>query len=163
LRRVGFFVRSRTYLDRAKYVRRVVFDKTGTLTTGVPRVTNPTAFDALSAADRSAVYNLAIRSTHPKSIAVGRALDDRCVSLRDGDDIEELPGLGIRGTFDGHAYFLGRDHAEQLVVTKNGEVLVTVECREDLRPGGAATVGALRREGYGVALLSGDRADRVAH
>jgi Cu2+-exporting ATPase len=75
LRRLGLHVRSGGFLDRALAVKKVVFDKTGTLTTGVLRVVDDAPLRRLDPRARRALYNLVARSTHPRSLAVKRALD----------------------------------------------------------------------------------------
>jgi len=77
LRRVGLYVRTPGFLDRAAEVRRVVFDKTGTLTTGRLRLTSgsETALRELSVDEREKLYALAARSGHPKSRAITATLE----------------------------------------------------------------------------------------
>ena len=67
LRRAGLFVRKARFLERAVEVEQVAFDKTGTLTLGVLEVSNVERIAALPEFDRDVLYNLAVRSSHPKS------------------------------------------------------------------------------------------------
>ncbi len=107
LRRAGLFVRTQRFLNRAPRVRRIVLDKTGTLTTGVPRLVDAAPLDVLDSAERAALYDLAARSTHPKSLAVARALDDRGLALRPAVEVTEVPGAGLESHIDGHVHRLG--------------------------------------------------------
>jgi len=168
LRRVGLFVRTPGFLDRAAEVERVVFDKTGTLTTGALVVTNEEALSALSPRERHIAYDLAVRSSHPKSRAVATSLErlgaggafDATLAVR------ELAGKGLEVTVGGHTYRLGapswaakaRDAAvpADVVLAEDGRVLAAIVTGEELRSDAAAEVVALAREGYEPYVLSGD-------
>ncbi len=156
LRRVGLFVRSATFLDRAARVRRVVFDKTGTLTTG--RLRALADFSSLSPEARVALVNLANRSNHPKSAAVARAVGHD--GFRDDLTVIEHVGHGVELELDGHNYTLGRG-GRDLAFSVDDRVLLDIETTEDLRADAAREVQALRDDGYEVGILSGDTGDRV--
>ncbi|HJL29002.1 MAG TPA: heavy metal translocating P-type ATPase metal-binding domain-containing protein, partial [Polyangiaceae bacterium LLY-WYZ-15_(1-7)] len=67
LRRRGLFVRTRSFLDRARALRRLVFDKTGTLTTGRLSLADEAPLDALDDEARAVLAALAASNAHPKS------------------------------------------------------------------------------------------------
>lgn len=171
LRRRGLFVRTPGFLDRAVDVRRVYFDKTGTLTTGELALADMRVLDRLDAASRRRLGELAVRSSHPKSRAVVRALEARGEppTFDAAVDAEETPGKGLELRAEGAVYRLGQGAwatagartsrlttARGFVFAKNGEVLATLETREDLRPDAESEVRALSRDGYEVTILSGD-------
>ncbi|MDB4927535.1 MAG: Type cbb3 cytochrome oxidase biosis protein CcoI [Myxococcaceae bacterium] len=171
LRRAGLFVRSASLLDRLPEVRRVVFDKTGTLTTGALRLLRPEALDELPDDARAALYNLVVRSTHPKSVAVRRALDasedpaDFDASLA----VREVPGAGVElAGSDGVTWRLGRgawaatEATGDLVLARSGAAVASLETAEELRPDAREEVAALAATGREVWILSGDEPARVA-
>jgi len=167
LRRAGLFVRSSTFLDRARDVRRVVFDKTGTLTTGTLGLEAPSVLDGLAADDRQALYDLAARSAHPKSLAVKRALDRYELAIRPGVAVTEHPGQGLEATIDGHLHRLGSarwvgasDDAD-LVYACDGEVRALLRTEERLRPDATREIARLRDGGYDLWVLSGDEPGKV--
>lgn len=171
LRRAGLFVRSPSFLDRATAVRRVVFDKTGTLTTGALRLADPSALDALAPDDRAALYNLAVRSTHPKSLAVRAALPDDGLRFDDSLDVRELAGRGVELTAHGRVYRLGEpawaaDHVASgdcdVVFSVDRAALARMRTEEVLRPGARAELAQLTAEGLDVWILSGDAPERVS-
>lgn len=173
LRKLGLFVRTPGFLDRAALVQRVVFDKTGTLTTGRLCIDDLTKLRGLEDEDRSRLYTLAIHSSHPKSRAVvdalGRIEEARPARMT---DVRELLGKGMELHDEGHLYRLGarawalapasvpqlepqlREH--DLLFTRDGEVLCQIETREELRRDAAAEVKALQELGYETFVLSGD-------
>ena len=159
LRRAGLLVRSATFLDRAREVRRVVFDKTGTLTTGRLAVTDAHPLETLTSEDRQALYDLVARSAHPKSLAVKRALDDRFdMRLTPGVEVTERPGEGLFAAIAGRAYAV---RAPDVTLVVDGEARAHIQTTERLRPDAAADVARLATEGFDVHVLSGDAPDKV--
>jgi Cu2+-exporting ATPase len=169
LRRAGLFVRSSSFLDRALAVRHVVFDKTGTLTSGELTLSNASALDALDAADLEALYNLAVRSTHPKSAAIRRAIDERGARYLTDLVVVEEAGRGLSLSMRGADFRLGSaawinpsvENAD-LLFAKNGAVIAVFRTDETLRLDAKAEIAELGREGYAVSILSGDESGRVA-
>lgn len=166
LRRAGVFVRSPGLLDRAAKITDLVFDKTGTLTLGELEIV-PSSCGDLAIGDRIALWNLAVRSAHPKARAVVALLADAAV-LRPDAQVEERVGEGLEGTFAGRRYRLGSPsftgHAERggdLVATRDGVVIAALQTRERFRDDAPAALSALASVGYDLHLLSGDDTARV--
>ncbi len=167
LRRAGLFVRRAGFLDRARAVRKVVFDKTGTLTTGKLELMAP---NAIPAAYRRVIYNLVVRSNHPRSQTIRRAIEDH------GDDnlldvqmyVCEFAGQGVEAVIDGHIYRLGRSSwatgqpGNRLVFAVDGNEIVCFATSEQLRGDAKQQLDQLRKDGYEPWIVSGDAADRVA-
>ncbi len=168
LRRVGLFVRTPGFLDRAAEVRRVVFDKTGTLTTGSLVVADRGPLLALRREERAIAYDLAVRSSHPKSRAIAKALEALgAVAFDARRDVREVPGKGVEAHDNGALWRLGSPawaasvrsaakDAADVVLTRNGAIAASIRTAEELRPGAADEVRALEREGYEPCVLSGD-------
>lgn len=168
LRRVGLFVRTPGFLDRAAEIRRVVFDKTGTLTTGSLVVENRDALAALAFSERSIAYDLAVRSSHPKSRAIAKALESLGVvdAFDARREVREVPGKGLEAHDHGHLWRLGSPawaanvrwtgRAPDVVLSRDGAVIAMIRTAEEARPGARSEVLALEREGYEICVLSGD-------
>jgi Cu2+-exporting ATPase len=174
LRRLGLLIRRPGFLDRATTVQRVVFDKTGTLTTGVMKLVEDGALEGLDRGKLDVLYNLVVRSAHPKSIAIKRALDtlaaDRGLRFDERLAVTEQPGKGLSLVAAGHVYRLGEPAwatstgvgAERDVVfSVDGSVCASFATMEALRPDASDEVRALQTAGYDVWILSGDSSDRV--
>ena len=170
LRRRGFFVRSSDLLDRLTQVRTVVFDKTGTLTLGHLALASPSVLDQLAPRDRDVLWNLVCRSSHPVSTCLYRALEPFCPAYDSAAAVTELPGAGLLWTREGSVWRLGRAEwavgeaceGARTVLTRDREVIAQFELREALRPDAKLELRALRADGYGVELLSGDTSQRVS-
>lgn len=170
LRRHGLFVRTPGFLDRAARVKKVVFDKTGTLTTGALTLQNPEQLDALSGDDRAALHNLVVRSNHPRSVAIRRALDSRGAHFDPDAEVIEEAGHGVTLTRGDTVWRLGAaawaapgrmapDGA--VAFARDGLVIAAFRTEEHLRKDARAEVTALRADGYDVYILSGDTQARA--
>ncbi|MBL9080053.1 MAG: heavy metal translocating P-type ATPase metal-binding domain-containing protein [Planctomycetes bacterium] len=167
LRRQGVFVRSKSLLDKARVVRKVVFDKTGTVTHGGLRAVGG---GALADDVVPVLATMVASSNHPVSQAVLQALPR--APFRAGVELEEVTGQGLRAVVDGVEWRLGGRSfagvpaaamaAREVVLARNGVLVASFRLEEDFRAGAADEVAWLRARGIEVHLLSGDREDRVA-
>ncbi len=159
--RKGVLLKDGDAFERLARIDAVVFDKTGTLTTGRPVLLN--AGD-LSRADFAVASALARGSAHPLSRAIAAAAEAQDVAPAAVSDVEELPGLGARGTLDGREARLGRAEwvggaeTEQTAAwLRVGDAApVALLFADEVRAEAAQTVAALKARGLHVALLSGD-------
>ena len=171
LRRRGLFIRRASFLDRALAIRHVVFDKTGTLTTGSLILDNPAALDLLPEHPRRALYDLVVRSSHPKSAAIREAFGSSA-TIDPMASVVERVGRGVELERDGRLWRLGDPHwacaiardadaGFDVALTVDGKWVSGFRTSERLRPDAARELAALARDGYDVSLLSGDAQARV--
>ena len=164
LLRQGILLKSATALERFAKADMVVFDKTGTLTTGQLELV-PSPVDAATLA---AAAGMAKVSRHP----LARALAAAAPEAPSMGGVEEIPGCGLRVARPDGEWRLGRrdwaagvaeDEAlgAELWLARPDCVPVRLAFVDRLREDAAAVVGELRRRGYAVALLSGDREPTV--
>jgi P-type Cu2+ transporter len=170
LRKRGLFVRDAGFFDRAARVKRIVFDKTGTLTAGVPALSNASVLTRLSAHELAVLYAMVVRSNHPKSTAVARALIVHAPSLSALPvHTAEVAGKGITCETNGARYRFGEagwalaqdSSLGGPVFTRDGELLADLELVEVARPRARQELEALAHEGYELWIASGDQDDRV--
>lgn len=172
-------------LEALAQVDAAVFDKTGTLTVGRPQVTK---VETIPPFEQGELLRLAgsveVGSGHLLARTLVEAAQRGGVVLPKATDITEAAGRGVSGTVEGHsvtvgAFSLVREHnpgaaatlhtmgnggpALRAYVTVDGRAAGRVTYADQMRPGAAAAVAALRQLGVRhVALLSGDHADNVA-
>jgi P-type Cu2+ transporter len=168
--RSGGLLNSGEAIERLASVDTILFDKTGTLTLPEPEVANAADIPA----DRLALAGrLALASRHPLAAAVTRAAHAKAPL----DAIEE-PGQGVRGEWQGIALRLGRpsfcsaERAAAEMTLADPEASVIAFCygaevhvftvRQRLRRDAADVIADLRRKGFTIEILSGDRAPAVA-
>jgi Cu2+-exporting ATPase len=175
LRRRGVFVRTRSLLDKAPLVRKVVFDKTGTVTFGGLRALPA---QQIPAAALPVLATMVASSNHPVSQAILQRLGLQCLGHTPfvaGLAVNEVVGQGLECRHDGATWRLGGrrfagvpEHApaeparrRECVLAKDGELVARFDLDEDFRSGAAGEIESLRRRGLDVRLWSGDRTDRV--
>jgi P-type Cu2+ transporter len=158
--RKGLLIKDGTALERLAEVDTVVFDKTGTLTLGTPE---PTNLDDHPAPAARVVLALAQGSSHPLAQALARALQDRGLRPAPLDEVQEVPGYGVEGLWQGSRVRLGRAawvgaeaRASTAAYLACGGETRAFDFTDRLRPGSEELVAALKAQGKHVALISGD-------
>lgn len=169
------------YLDIASKINVVAFDKTGTLTRGELTVAETRSFPGAPGGWEEAAAALESRSTHPAAQAIANCSASEGISAAgEASDVEELPGMGLKGVVDGHEVLAGnarlfesRGIALPDVDSDLNCVFIAVDGRpagcflldDALRPEAQAALDELFKAKVKTALLTGDRkasATRVA-
>nr|WP_309503225.1 heavy metal translocating P-type ATPase [uncultured Roseovarius sp.] len=164
--RRGMLIKDGTALERLAEVDTVVFDKTGTLTTGTPVLMG---LDQIDTREAGIALALAMGSAHPLSRAIVQAGQAAGIAPASVSEIEEVPGYGTRGIWQGQVVRLGRASwvgAVPLAVTASylqvGEgAPISLQFEDRLRDGAADTVAQFIARGFEVYLISGDSAPSV--
>ena len=161
----GVIVKAADGLERLSEVDTIVFDKTGTLTRGEPSLANA---DEIDDATLAAAASLAIASRHPYSRAVVRTARERGIVVAAAVGVIEQPGngllaagtrgerrLGSTGWVTGAG---GGEAGSASLWYRDGDgAPIALRFEDSLRSDAASVVSTLRRAGYRVYLLSGDR------
>ncbi|MDP3407710.1 heavy metal translocating P-type ATPase [Bosea sp. (in: a-proteobacteria)] len=158
-------------LERLAEADMVVFDKTGTLTLPEPDLLNAETIDPETLRAAAA---LATASRHPLAQAISRAAGSPAPCR----ETQEHRGLGLSAIVDGTEMRLGSAEfceaqalTEQvggsfptasLIAWRHGEACAVFAVGQRLRPDAQSSIGALRRLGLEVMILSGDRETAVA-
>ncbi|WP_326730188.1 heavy metal translocating P-type ATPase [Streptomyces phaeochromogenes] len=178
---LGILIKGPEVLESTRRVDTVVLDKTGTVTTG--RMTLQEVY-AADGTDEERVLRLAgaleHASEHPVAGAVAEGTQARTGPLAAVDGFENVAGLGVRGTVEGHAVLVGRARLleeagialpEELVAFKtraeedgrtavavawDGEARGVVTVADAVKETSAEAVRALRALGLRPVLLTGD-------
>ena len=174
--RGGVLVKGSNYLELLARVRVLVTDKTGTLTRGDFRVTDVVCAPGVS---REEVLTAAAAaeglSTHPIARSIREALGEKTVDLTVVTDAENISGKGITATVAGRSVVVGspallRERGADVpeldagaatlcCVARDGAYLGAIFIRDQVKPGAAEAVAALRKAGVEkVVMLTGDRA-----
>lgn len=169
--RMGVLVKGGAALETLGVIRCVALDKTGTLTRNRPAVIEVAPTPGTCPEQVLAIASaLEARSEHPLARAIIAATTD----VRPADDVQAEPGEGLTGVRDGSALRLGRpgwietadlaptiermQHAgaTAVLVEVDGKVIGAIAVRDELRPEAVEAITALHRDGYDVAMLTGD-------
>lgn len=164
----GILLKAADGLERLAEVDTIVFDKTGTLTLGQPELANS---DELSEAPMKLAASLAKTSTHPLCRALIAACHARdIVTIAPQSPLHEEAGMGLKTTIDGKEVRLGNRQwcsVSDQIQTQNrtSELWLKVEAQEpvffafqdSLRKDAIEVVDWLKKQGFKLALISGDR------
>ncbi|MFC5411467.1 heavy metal translocating P-type ATPase [Larkinella bovis] len=171
--RQGILFKGSVFLDLITQVKTVVMDKTGTLTQGVFKVQEVNAQTLPVEELTRLTAALESKSTHPVATAI-LAYAGIGESLVPAENVEEIPGHGLKGTVAGKTVLAGNAKLlqkfnvtvdESLSTIPFTVVLVAVDGRfagsftiaDQEKPDAAETVRRLRQMGLKTVMLSGDK------
>ncbi|MFG2642892.1 heavy metal translocating P-type ATPase [Streptomyces sp. NPDC048370] len=171
---LGILIKGPEVLESTRRVDTVVLDKTGTVTTGRMRLTKVYAYEGVDEAQLLRLAGaLEHASEHPVARAVAAGAAEKLGELPVPTSFENVPGLGVRGTVDGHAVLVGRpalltaegvEGVEAQGVPEPGAVQVAWDGRargaltvaDAVKETSAEAVARLRDLGLTPVLLTGD-------
>lgn len=105
----GIIIKNGLALEQLAAAKSIAFDKTGTLTKGSPVVDNIVTYGRLNEADLLALAAaIEHRSAHILAQAVVSAAIQRKIELAKVANITEMPGSGLRATWQGNQVLLGK-------------------------------------------------------
>lgn len=165
LMRAGVLIKDGSALERLAEVDRALIDKTGTLTLGRPEAID---LDRIDIGAKPLLLALSQASRHPLSEALTRGLQASAIRPAEVRSIRETPGFGVTARWADSEVTLGRPQGAELgdmlatELAVGGRPVATVHFADQLRPDAREAIDALRREGIGSMILSGDRAEAVA-
>lgn len=175
LRRQGLFLKSQAIWPRLNEISHIIFDKTGTLTYDTPTLTNPESLEAIPPQELEILYHCASASLHPYSRTLRQWLLSKNPSLLNTNSTgkaEEKVAFGVELKQEGTRYRLGSpdwacgkdlpDPVPGCVFTRDETLLRQFHFTEAFREDAAQEMEALRRDGFELMILSGDREERVS-
>ncbi len=178
---LGVLFRKGDALQALSDVDLVAFDKTGTLTQGKPMLTDLIPVEGVSGDDLLClVAGLETQSEHPIAAAIVSAASERGLALPNAQDVEALPGQGLRGLVNGADVMVGtarmlsgmqidpamlRDEEARLAglgrtplfVARNGQMIGLLAVSDPIKPGSAEALTGLRARGIRLVMITGDK------
>ena len=176
----GVLVKHAEALQAFEKVDTLVIDKTGTLTEGKPKVTAIETVGGM-AEDELLALTAAVeaRSEHPLAHAIVTAAQTRKLALGEPEDFEVQVGAGISAIVGGRAVVIGntaqmqrigvdpaplndaaearrREGAGVMLIAVDGKLAGLVAVADPVRANARDAIGALRKQGLRVIMLTGD-------
>jgi Cu2+-exporting ATPase len=179
----GILIKDAEALESGYKVNAVILDKTGTLTEGKPELTQILWLDQFKGDQglmEQVLFTLEKHSEHPLAEAVVRYFEKGAVQTIELADFESLTGKGVKGMFNGDAYFVGshrmltelkieipeylnqeikqlQEKAQTVIYfTGNAKVIAIMTIADKIKPGSKQAVEALQAQGIAVYMLTGD-------
>ncbi|MBY6114209.1 heavy metal translocating P-type ATPase [Mameliella alba] len=173
---MGVLFRKGEALQRLDSARVIAFDKTGTLTEGRPALVRA---ETAQGFDAEEVLRLAASAEQGSEHPIARALEQAAGNAVAPDEVEAIPGHGLRARVDGRALLVGNarlmaregvdmtglsdimhqmEQAAQtpVLVAVDGQIAAAFAVADRIKPGARAAVEALKQDGMQVAMISGD-------
>ena len=170
----GILFKGGLSIEAMANIRAVALDKTGTVTKGEFRVQEVVGQEALLSLCASAEQN----STHPIAASIVAAAKEQGMPLISPEELEDLPGCGIRAQVAGKTVLCGNTRLMDrfgiaigdIPKTAGTVVLAAVDGRyagylrisDSLKPEAKAAVETLHRMGIQTAILTGDTEESAA-
>lgn len=175
--RQGVLFKGGVHLEGLAKLSAIAFDKTGTLTTGKPEVTNIVACNGW---DQDKILQIAVSiehySNHPLASAIINRAKKGEIPLLEAEDIQDVPGWGVKGTVNGSRYkigktdFVGKEKAKEflrtapleasgktiVLVKKNEEIIGALALKDVVRPEVKEAISAMNAAGIDTFMFTGD-------
>ena len=177
----GILIRDRVALESSRNLDTIVFDKTGTLTEGVFALVEMISQDDYKM-DLALVKAAALErdSEHPIAKAIREKAREKRLAIPEISDFTAIKGKGVKGIIDDQQWFVGSpklleeknlkldSKIESFLKTFNEKgytivFLMTVEqvfaafaMADQIREAAYETVEKLQKQGYEVAMITGD-------
>ncbi len=185
----GILIKDADALESGYKVNAVILDKTGTITEGKPEVTKvewATDLPMDKTTLQGVLMALEQASEHPLAEAIVRRLKAEGVKSAAVNGFESLTGKGVTAMFDGEKYWAGsyrllelqsvrisdqlkgqvvelQQLAQTVIYFCNAtDVLAIVAIADQIKPGSAKAVSALKAQGIAVYMLTGDNQQTAA-
>ena len=166
----GILFKDGAAVEALATVKAVALDKTGTITKGEFEVQpcDPAVLRLIAACEQY--------STHPIAQSIVAAAQRRNMTLEKPEQVEELPGLGIRASLAGKTVLCGNEkllteagvEAPQIDepgvvvhVAADGQYLGHLLVADTLRPGVQRAVASIQKLGLKTVMLTGDRLENA--
>jgi heavy metal translocating P-type ATPase len=184
LARRGVLIKGGSFLELSGKLDTLLVDKTGTFTLGRPKVVEVVPLPGYQEAD---VVLLAATgekfSEHPLARAILEAAGARNITVPDPDEFKSETGMGITAQSGEYSLIIGKPEFIELkgvhlgeevlsivtkqmdqgrtviIVTRDTTVMGLIAIADEVRPGTAEAVAALRKMGIkNIVMLTGDNA-----
>ncbi|MGP9800887.1 heavy metal translocating P-type ATPase [Rheinheimera sp. NSM] len=167
LNRRGVLIKNSAVLDVLPQLSHIVFDKTGTLTEGRFSLSSVEMLSQQYSESEALnlIANLEAYSEHP----IGRAFSGYLSAKVSLQDVHIQVGAGISATYAGRQVKVGnaafcnvKHHRDAMVyLSIDDNEIAAIGLQDALRPEVPRLLGALRRHGYQLIMLTGDSSARA--
>ncbi len=172
----GILFKGGQSMEAMSGIKAVVMDKTGTITKGDFKVQKVESVLDLEQVDaRKELLGLCAsceqRSTHPIAVSIVTAAREQGLALTQPEELEELPGRGIRAVVEGREVLCGNarlmrekgvafadtaEYGTRVLVAVDGVYQGYLLIADTVKPGAEQAVRRLRDDGIETVMLTGD-------
>lgn len=170
----GILFKGGVTMEALDKIRTVVMDKTGTVTEGNFVLQQVKTFGGMEENELLALCaGCEQTSTHPIAASIVSAARERGLELPGTQELEELPGMGLKAACGGHRVLCGNQklmerfgiavpeleelgYGAEVLAAVDGEFAGYMVISDTIKPGAAEALAGLREQGIRTAMLTGD-------
>ncbi|OHD75287.1 MAG: copper-translocating P-type ATPase [Spirochaetes bacterium RBG_16_67_19] len=175
----GILIRGGESLQTAKELKTIILDKTGTITYGKPALTDMRAVGIEEPELLRLTAAVEKGSEHPLAAAIVEAAQSRGIQIPSTESFNAIPGYGVEASVEGRSLLLGNlrlmkqkqiavgtlesqalrfadEGKTPLYVALDGAPAGLLAVADTVKQDSAQAIGALRRMGIEVVMITGD-------
>ena len=170
----GIIIKSAQAFESLSKVKTIAFDKTGTLTSGHLKIINYKILNDKYPNIDEIIYSSEAKSNHPLSMSIVQYFEKKNVKAIEVEDFENLPGLGIKSTYQQKEVYIGsadlmrkigikgdidfneEDASTLVYVALDKKIIAFIELIDTIKEDTLEAIARLKEQNYHLVLISGD-------
>lgn len=172
----GIIIKNDQVIQKLSEIKTVFIDKTGTITFGKFKITfKKSQNNEKENFYQDIIFTLEKNSRHPIALALKEDLRSSERKHLELDDVQEIIGLGVTGQYQNQKYQVKaikeQFSSEQVVKSsvlnsvvglyENDQLVYEIHLQDQIRPDSKNIIQGLKKAGFKVLLLSGDKKEIV--
>ena len=169
----GIIIKGGQAVEKSNKINAIVFDKTGTITQGRPQVSRVVTLSNIGEDDLLQIAgSIEKYSEHPLAACIVKETKDRLVALKEANDFQSEPGLGVSAKINGEIYYIGSQKyveskvgafrrpdptvtGTQVLLANQKEVLGIIFIKDQIKESSEKAVKMLKGS-YELYMITGD-------
>jgi Cu2+-exporting ATPase/Cu+-exporting ATPase len=154
----GIIIKNADVLEKISHVNHIFMDKTGTLTQGILSIQEWIELQSVPQL-KNIVLGLEKDAKHPIGISIAHALREEKIQAVPLKYIQEIPGKGIKGVYDGDNYEIKQEKQgvySTVGVYRNTEQIARISLSDTLRIESHSILDFFKNQHIAIEILTGD-------
>lgn len=175
----GIIIKNDQVIQKLSEIKTVFIDKTGTITFGKFKIIYKKSTDPVRENEfQDIIFTLEKNSRHPIALALKEDLRTSSRKMLEMDDVQEVLGTGVQGYLNQNKYVVkaikdqsfttSESHVQKATVLtskiglyENDQLVYEIHLQDQIRPDSKMIIQGLKKSGFKVLLLSGDKKEIV--
>lgn len=172
----GIIIKNDQVIQKLSEIKTVFIDKTGTITFGKFKIIYKKAYQTdKEELYQDIIFTLEKNSRHPIALALKEDLRSSNRKMIEMEDVQEVLGTGVKGQYLGHSYVVkaikndspSEQNTNQSILNsmvglfEDDRLVYEIHLQDQIRPDSKNIIQGLKKAGFKVVLLSGDKKEIV--